>query len=346
LIVLSLTGPPWGGASGSITVNDTTRNQASAAAPASATRFYLSVNGVIDAPDVLLGSREVPALAGATSSSGSTALTIPAGTPSGPYYLIAQADGDQVVAETQEANNTALVFMWVGPDLTVAAVTAPPTADAGAAISVSDTTRNQGGGSATASLTRIYLSTNSVVDAGDTLLGSRDVAPLAAGASSAGSTTVTIPASVATGSYYLLVQADAGGAVAEALETNNLAQAYVQIGPDLTMTIAAPSSAAAGSAITVSDTVRNQGGGAAPATTSRFYLSANGSVDGGDALLGVRATPAIAAGGQDSGSSPFTIPAGTAPGTYYILSLADADNAVPEILETNNLGWRVLQVTP
>jgi subtilase family serine protease len=35
-----------------------------------------------------------------------TALTIPAGTAPGTYYLIAQVDADSAVAETQEGNNT------------------------------------------------------------------------------------------------------------------------------------------------------------------------------------------------------------------------------------------------
>jgi subtilase family serine protease len=44
---------------------------------------------------------------------------------------------------------------------------------------------------------------------------------LASGATSAGSTSVTIPAGTAPGAYYILARADATGAVAESSETNN-----------------------------------------------------------------------------------------------------------------------------
>ena len=76
-------------------------------------------------------------------------------------------------------------------------------------------------GDAGASTTKLYLSTNTTWDAGDTYLGSRAVPMLAAGASSAGSTSVTIPSSIATGTYYIIALTDDGNAIAETNETNN-----------------------------------------------------------------------------------------------------------------------------
>lgn len=115
------------------------------------------------------------------------------------------------------------------PDLVVAALSAPGSANPGASISVSQTTKNQGTAPAAGSTTAVYLSTNNVVDAGDTLLGSRSVWSLAAGASSAGFTTVTIPASTVAGAYYVIARADADGAVAESNETNNTAATSLSI---------------------------------------------------------------------------------------------------------------------
>ena len=72
-------------------------------------------------------------------------------------------------------------------------------------------------------MTRFYLSTNTVLDVGDVLLSpGRTVAQLSSGASSAGSTSVTIPASVDAGTYYVIAKADADAGVAESVETNNL----------------------------------------------------------------------------------------------------------------------------
>jgi trimeric autotransporter adhesin len=45
------------------------------------------------------------------------------------------------------------------------------------------------------------------------------------------STTVTIPAGTIPGGYYVVVRADADGAVAESLETNNTIARAIQVGP-------------------------------------------------------------------------------------------------------------------
>jgi subtilase family serine protease len=56
-------------------------------------------------------------------------------------------------------------------------------------------------------------------------LVSRSVDPLAAGASS----TATIPAGTAAGSYYILAFTDASGTVTEASETNNQRASAIQV---------------------------------------------------------------------------------------------------------------------
>src|SRR3989304_188084 len=84
------------------------------AAVPSTTKFYLSTNSTLDGGDVLLGSRAIPALAPGTSSAGSTVLTIPAGTATGSYAVIAQVDGDSGVAETLEGNKTSARSIQIG----------------------------------------------------------------------------------------------------------------------------------------------------------------------------------------------------------------------------------------
>jgi hypothetical protein len=193
-------------------------------AAASTTRYYLSANGLLDAGDVAIGSRAVASLAPGATSTGSAVVTIPAGTVGGQYYLIAAADADGVVAETTESNNIINRGITIGSDLHVLTFTAPSDAGAGIAISITDTTRNQGTGSAGASTTSFYLSLDATLDAGDVLLGSRAIPALAGGASSSGSTSVTIPAGTATGNYTLFARADSGDAVSEAVETEQRPQ--------------------------------------------------------------------------------------------------------------------------
>jgi subtilase family serine protease len=346
LTLLSVTAPATAGAGGSVTIGDTTKNAGGGGAAGSVTRFFLSANTILDAGDNVLGSRLVGVLGPADTSVGSTTVTIPADKAPGTYYLITQVDADAAVVETQETNNTSWRAITIGPDLVISTMTGPSTGGAGADLTVNETTRNAGGAAAPASTTSFFLSANSVLDAGDTFLGSRTLGALGSGENSAASTVLTIPPGTVAGAYYLFAQADAAGAVTETSEGNNTGSLYLQIGPDLVVTITAPNSAAAGASITINDTLRNTGGGAAPATTTRFYLSANTLLDASDALLGTRSSPALAAAGQDSGSTVLTITPGLAPATYYLLAKADGGDSVPETAEWNNTVWRALQITP
>ncbi len=350
LIVSALTAPAIGAAGEPIVISETTKNQGAGVAAASVTRFYLSTNSSLDAGDTMLGgSRAVPSLVAGASSTGSTPVTMPTGIAAGAYYLIAQADADGAVSETSDANNTLARFIQIGPDLVVSALQVPLSVAPGSAITLTDTTKNQGGGLAGPSVLRFYLSTNAAWDAADTLLdGSRIVPSLAAGASSAGSAGVTLPVNLAVGTYYLIAKADADGGVAEASESNNTFARVVQIGADLVVSVlTAPASGAAGDAVVVTDTTKNQGGGVAEPSVVRFYLSTNPSLEAGDTLLGgSRTVPTLVAGASSAGSTSVTIPSGMAPGAYYLIAQADADGAVGETSEINNTLARFMPVGP
>jgi NAD(P)-dependent dehydrogenase (short-subunit alcohol dehydrogenase family) len=203
LVLSTFTAPTAAGAGSSISVSDTTRNQGAGTAPASTTGFYLSTNAIFDDSDVLLGTRSVPELAAAASSSASTSLILPATTAAGIYYVLARADGESSVAETNEANNMRTASISIGPDLVVSALTAPAAAVAGSTISVTDTSRNQGAGQAAAASTSFYLSTNAVFDAADVPLGLRALPELAPGATSAAPTSLTIPHTASAGIHYI-----------------------------------------------------------------------------------------------------------------------------------------------
>src|SRR6185436_8416472 len=164
---------------GTIPLSDTTSNIGGGAAGASSTAFYFSTNATLDAGDVQLASRSVPALDPGQTNTGAVMVTLPAGLAQGTYFIIARADAAGAVAEFQEGNNTRATSLLIGADLSVSSLNGPATAGAGLTISVSDTTRNQGGGSAAASTTSFYLSTDATLDGSDILIGSRPVPALA-----------------------------------------------------------------------------------------------------------------------------------------------------------------------
>jgi subtilase family serine protease len=144
----------------------------------------------------------------------------------GTYYLLACADDTDAVVESDETNNckaSATTVVISKSDLIETSVSNPPaTALIGGSFSVTDTVQNQGDVSAAASTTRYYLSTDTAKDGADKrLTGSRSVPARAAGATSTGTVSVTVPNTTTVGTYYLLACADDTNAVVESNENNN-----------------------------------------------------------------------------------------------------------------------------
>jgi subtilase family serine protease len=211
-------------------VADTTRNSGGGNAGASTTAFYLSPDNKLDDGDVRLTvDRPVNALAGGATSTATTTVTLPA-VAAGTWHVIAAADVGDTVAETFENNNTRSAAIGIGGDLDIVGWSAPLSATAGGTVTVTDTVRNVGMDPAPATITRVYLSTNLTLDAEDTPIGERPVPPLAPGASSAGSSTVTLPSGL-SGRYYLIAAADGAGTMPESSETNNTGWKAITINP-------------------------------------------------------------------------------------------------------------------
>jgi hypothetical protein len=117
--------------------------------------------------------------------------------------------------------------------------------------------------------------------------------------------------------------------------------------PDLLLTQigASPSTVAAGNNVSLTATVANQGGGSASASAVGFYLSNDQVLSANDVLLGT--SPGGALGLNLTASRPLTaaVPATTAPGSYYVIFVADPTNAVAESNEANNGASLRLTVT-
>ena len=232
LIISALTAPLTGGAGKNITVTDTTKNQGTGLSGASTTKFYFSTDSTFSAEDKLLGSRAVPSLGPGISNTGSTQVTIPSSvTCADTYYIIAIADADNAVSETNENNNAKNKSIKIGSDLLVSSLSAPISAAAGSTINVTDITKNSGADATGTSTTKLYLSANTAYNPWDTYLNSRPVPSLAAGATSTGITSITIPLGTPAGTYYIIAAADANGDVPETNEANNTKYKKITITP-------------------------------------------------------------------------------------------------------------------
>jgi pectate lyase len=232
LIVSALTAPAGAEPGGSITVRHTTQNRAlTGPAGPTTTRLFLSTNITIGAGDHLLASVPMDPLAPGQSRTALTDLVVPAGTPAGTYFVVAQADALAAHVEASETNNTRSVRVVVGADLSVPSIVAPTAAAPGASISVTVVTGNAAGvGPASESLTRLSLSRDTVPSPGE-MIAQRTVGPLGAGIRDTWTATITIPPGLAAGTYYLIARADDDNDVLEIRETNNARVRAITIRP-------------------------------------------------------------------------------------------------------------------
>ncbi|WP_242334059.1 MULTISPECIES: CARDB domain-containing protein [unclassified Anaeromyxobacter] len=358
LEVTSVSGPATVLTGGTFTVEDTvTARPTGGGAGRFKVGLYLSDDPIVTTADLKLGERTIPSLSSGASSSGATVITLPVTWAGGTYYVGAIADVANEVLELDEANNAVAggALTVIGPDLVATSVSAPASGVVGETLTVLDTIAASAAGGATPPFdVGFYLSTDPVITPSDLLLGWRSAAALAPGASSSASTPVTLPLGLAPGTYYVGVIADDftycyedylynsycyGGDVAKEPDGSNNARASGPIvvgGTDLVLTeVSAPATAGTGLPLVVHDAVAAVGGGTG-AFKVGYYLSTDPMITTADRFLGYRALGGLAPGATSSADTSLTVPAGLAPGTYYVGAIADYEGRVAEASETNN----------
>ncbi len=348
LVVSVLTVPSFAAAGAPLTISVTSKNQGTGSADPSTTRFYVSANTSLEPTDTVLTTvQSVPPLAPSVTSSASITLEIPSTLMPGSHYVIAKADGDDVLFESSESNNTYARRFSVGPDLLLSTFTLPATATPGSPVDASYAVRNQGADGAAASVVAFYWSTNSSLDANDTLLASTNIGALAPNATQTGQMPVVIPSDATLGTYFIFAKADSANTIDEASESNNTSLESILVGGDLVVSdFSAPAVIGAGVPFEATDTTKNAGTTSVGQSVTHFYLSSNSSLSADDALLGSRNVNALAAGNVSSGNTSLTLPAGTPAGSYYLFAKADAANAVMETQEGNNSDILLVAVGP
>ena len=168
-------------------------------------------------------------------------VTIPVGTAQGTWRLLVEGDADNAVAESVEANNIGFVSINVtgentgGADI-VTQITQLSTrnVDPGDVVTMTWFVRNIGTETANNAYSeKVFLSANTTLDASDTQIGSgitsNNAGPLRPGTIGFSTEDVSIPPGTALGSWYILVEGDAGAVVAESDETNKVSVAPITV---------------------------------------------------------------------------------------------------------------------
>ena len=352
LQVLDMAGPLAGQTGQSVSVSWTVTNAGNGGATGPwVDSLYISSTGSV-AGGTLLATVPRTALAVGGSYTASAEVVIPS-LADGDYRFVLVTDATNVVYEHNAESNNVLVSapIRIGhADLTITTFTVPLSATSGDLIAIDWITANIGTAPALGSwIDRVYLSSDTVVDAGDALLGSVvRTGSLAAGSSVSGHLDAVIPID-RSGALYLIVRADDGNQIVERnAEGNNIAVAgfTVSLAPyaDLAVSnVTSPTLLIADPArITVGWTVSNIGTGAGQTSqwTDSVVLSRNEIAGDFDDIVIGRFTrdSSLAAGGSYSRIETMFAPAAIS-GRFNVFVIADADRLVFENnLKANNAG--------
>ena len=151
-------------------------------------------------------------------------------------YLVPKVGGQKRPLEIINNTSEHKVVIKIRPgkgtesaDLETVLISGPTTARPGESISVRRVIADNGSANAGAFTIKYYLSTNATISSGDQLIGSEDVTSLTAGSRSDISVSLTIPATMSTGSYFLGMMVDTNNSVTESNENNNTAASSGQI---------------------------------------------------------------------------------------------------------------------
>ncbi|MBK9352797.1 MAG: T9SS type A sorting domain-containing protein [Bacteroidetes bacterium] len=224
----------------------------------------------------------------------------------------------------------------------------------GSTVTISADENNINNTTAGSHYVKFYLSSNTSLDGNDTYIGEQYVNLISPLLFTYCSKNYTIP-TLASGTYYILFQADGYNNIDESNEYNNInaVQFTVQSTPvnkpDLTVTssFSTPSSITTdGNTILLNVNFKNQGTGNSSAFSVKYFLSETSAYNSTTAvLLATQSYNALNTGSSSAASIYLTIPSGLSAGTKYILSYVDPSNSIDESNESNNNGAATLSVT-
>lgn len=344
-------------------------NQGSKTSPASTLRYYLSEDNTFNADsDLFLGAISTKTLLAGESVNLTESFVYNASTMGAPgtKYLFFTTDANGAVNESNENNNVlSQTLNVVSPtplnvDLTPQNVVIPPIWTVGNELTISVDVTNQGIDNAPSSNLFVYLLDSATFDPNATPILTTTVESLGPSGSLNSSTnksfTFTYQEGFGTGQKYLYFVVDADGLIAETNEANNIVSNAITVGSvdssiDFAIgNITLPSSVVLEQSLQGGITLVNQGETASPATTLRIYVSdytgPSDTLDVDTADL-VASLPVNALAGGENRSIPFDIFYSRllGAGQKNIFFVVDADDAVVELNELNNVEKQVITAT-
>jgi subtilase family serine protease len=189
------------------------------------TAFYLSADTIADAGDVLIGTQTTSMLSPGQQFGSNLYFTLPPGTSTNSYYVVAKIDHLNAIPEINELNNTSYVrlsssYYSSAIDLRISDLECADTLETDINSTFSARIYSSGGGTTTSPV-GIYLSSDWQLDYVDLLLTSLDSGNLSYYSSSIINPQFSIPDWVNPGIYYLIAAIDHQNLIHEYNEMNN-----------------------------------------------------------------------------------------------------------------------------
>lgn len=359
LVPATITAPASATAGSSISATVSVTNNGQRTASGRRVEVYFNTTPNLSGTPTLLGSFDMGGISAGTTLTGpSLPLTLPGGI-SGTRYLVAKVDALGEITESNEGDNigaaTAINLIAGMPDFSVTSVTSAASFGQGAAGTVSVNVTNGGTAAGPPSTTTVYLSADQVLGAGDIPIGTlTDSTNLSVSTSRNEGVSVTIPASQAPGTYYLIGKVDATASVQETNEGNNtgtrVGAVTVLAMPDFVIDSVIRSGGTVSRSSPGTAFVYYRNAGAVRNNTiagaqTRLYLSTDSSWDASDVQVSSATLGSPLLGRSTSEKMYLTIPTSLSNGAYYLIAYVDATGVIPESTEGNNTGARVGQVT-
>ena len=324
-------------------------NQGSAAASWSRLHYYWSNDATYSSSDTYLEDDRVSSLAsGETDAEDKRGISV---SFSGTRYLIACADANNDVSESNENNNCTAVQVTVqaagAPDLVISSASVDDsTPSVGDRIRMDVTVRNQGSAASTRRTIAFFRSADRYFDNSDERVGGLESVSSMGSGETRSTESDRFSVSSSGTHYYIVCLSDADE---ESNNDNNCSEGSqaVQVtvqaegAADLVVFNARGELNNTGSRVRMYVDVYNQGSASASASRLNYYRSNDATYSSNDTYLDYDNVPSLASGETEAENEWLDVPSSS--GTYYYIACADAEYNVSESNENNNCA--AMQVT-
>ncbi len=335
LVVDAVTVPETATPGEEIQINTTVRNTGDGDAGTFRLTVFLSTDGTVSDDDIELGFGDVPDLAAGKARQGKAAATIPQNITPGSYYVVALADSQTAVTESDKTNNSH-------------AIDSPITIMATPVVTQTSIQPRTGTPVSTTTLTQTPTPTATPTPVPTTIIPTPT--PVVTEVPTPVPTTIApnpiptvkatpVPTAIQTAVPTSITSAPTAIPTTSAASKQVTSNLSTQLLPDLVVKVrSSGTSGTPGGSFKATTTLQNAGKADAGAFDVSLYLSSDKEFNPQTSyLVGKGRIDSLASGKQMVSDTEVPIPASLTPGSYYFVIFADSSTELPDTNRDNNI---------